>query len=69
MDTSKVIQSYTTMRILQQMKCQVGLEGMLEYMNKFIKAVDTATPKVTQAVDKSLRNVDLVKFYEQANKL
>lgn len=63
-----LVSFYTLLKILMKMKKELGLEAMLEYMAKFIEAIDSHNPKLSQAVSKTLEHIQTGVFYDELGK-
>jgi hypothetical protein len=61
---NSLIQTYTVMRILLALRNQCGIEGMLEYIEKYCSHVAQDNPKFVMAVDSALKLTDLDKLYQ-----
>ena len=59
---------YTVLCILRRMKQEVGLEAMLEYLDKYLGTSETHNPQVKQAVAKALGMMSVEKMYREAMK-
>ncbi|MBI5415329.1 MAG: hypothetical protein HZA29_00790 [Candidatus Omnitrophica bacterium] len=59
---------YTVLSILSRMKVRVGLEAMLEYLDRYLATVDSHNPELKQAVDKALGIVSVERLYREARK-
>ena len=55
---------YTVLCVLLKMKDEVGLEAMLEYMEKYIEVIGSSNKKLRKAVFIALENLDSRKIYE-----
>jgi len=65
-EKDNMIAIYTAMRILRQMKRQLGLEAMQEYLEHYLKVVDQNNPKLSFAVTKALSYMCVEKMYKDA---
>ena len=65
-EKDNMIAIYTAMRILRQMKRQLGLEAMQEYLENYLKVVDRNNPKLSFAVTKALSFMCVEKMYKDA---
>ncbi|MBI3618298.1 MAG: hypothetical protein HY210_08840 [Candidatus Omnitrophica bacterium] len=59
---------YTVLCILRRMKREVGLEAMLEYLDKYLGAIETHNPQLKHAVAKALSLMSVEKMYREAMK-
>lgn len=59
---------YTVLCILRRMKREVGLEAMLEYLDKYLGAIETHNPRLKQAVAKALGLMSVERMYREAMK-
>ena len=65
-DSGNAIAVYTVLCILRRMGQQVCLEGMLEYMRRYLEAVEKDNPKLKKAVEQAVSTVDVKKIYKDA---
>lgn len=61
---NNTISIYTILAILTQIKNQVGLEAMLEYMDHYQKPIERHNPDFRQAVAGALAIMDVEKLYQ-----
>ena len=61
-----IIVIYTMLSILVKMKEQLGLEAMLEYMNKYLSIMGEGNPKMQSAVHYALALMSVEKMYHDA---
>ncbi len=59
---------YTVLCILRRMKREIGLEAMLEYLDKYLGAIETHNPQLKQAVAKALGMMSVERMYREAMK-
>lgn len=59
---------YTVLCILRRMKQEVGLEAMLEYLDKYLGTIEAHNPQLKQAVVKALGIMSVEKMYREAMK-
>ena len=59
---------YTVLCILRRMKQEVGLEAMLEYLDKYLGAIEAHNPQLKQAVAKALGMMSVERMYREAMK-
>lgn len=59
---------YTVLCILRRMKQEVGLEAMLEYLDKYLGTIEAHNPQVKSAVEKALGMMSVEKMYREAMK-
>ena len=57
---------YTTLRVLNAMKKEMGLEVMLEYLDKYLEMIEQHNPKLKMAVTKALSMLNVAKIYKDA---
>ena len=67
-NSANSIAIYTVLCILRRMKREVGLEAMLEYLDKYLGAIETYNPRLKQAVTKALGMMSVEKMYREAMK-
>ena len=60
------ISIYTTFRILQQMKSQLGLEAMLEYIDQYQRMIETHNPKFKVIIERAFNMMSVEKLYKDA---
>jgi hypothetical protein len=63
-----ILTIYTTLCILSEMKKRLGLEAMLEYIEKYCRIVEGNNPELKSAVEKALMHVDAEKIYKDTMK-
>lgn len=61
----KSIATYTILCILRQMKKDVGLEAMLDYLDHYLLTIEKHNPKLKLAVEKALTIMDVEKIYKE----
>ena len=61
-----IIPIYIGLSVLNKMKLELGLEAMLEYMNKYLQIVDEYNPKLQYAVSQALKMISVEKIYHEA---
>ncbi len=59
---------YTFLSILLRMKNELGLEAMLEYMAKYLTAIDSHNPKIAAAVGKALNAIPVAVIFHELTK-
>lgn len=59
---------YTVLCILRRMKREVGLEAMLEYLDKYLETIEMNNPELKQAVHKALAMMSVARMYREARK-
>ena len=59
---------YTVLCILRRMKREVGLEAMLEYLDKYLETIEMNNLELKQAVHKALGMMSVEKMYREAMK-
>ena len=59
---------YTVLCILRRMKREVGLEAMLEYLDKYLETTETHNARLKLAVAKALWMMSVEKMYREAMK-
>lgn len=67
-NSANSISIYTVLCILRRMKREVGLEAMLEYLDKYLGAIETHNPQLKQAVAKALGLMSVERMYREAMK-
>ena len=66
MKPTQSIPVYTVLKILIKMKQQLGLEVMLDYMDYYLKIIETHNPDIKEAVEKALMMINVEKIYKEA---
>ncbi|MDD3375305.1 MAG: hypothetical protein PHY73_06265 [Candidatus Omnitrophica bacterium] len=61
-----IIALYTSLRILLMMRKELGLEAMLEYLNKNVETIENNNIQMKSAVTRALLFIDTKKIYEKA---
>ena len=56
---------YTILSILRQMKENLGLEAMIEYMEKYMEGIEANNPEIKSAVQYALSLMSIEKMYKQ----
>ena len=59
---------YTILRILRQMKRDLGIEAMHEYIDNYCRVIEQNNPKFKEAVNRALRQLSVEKMYQDAIK-
>ena len=59
---------YTMLSILTRMKCELGLEAMLEYMAKYLTVIDSHNPIIASAVALALKQIPIEVIYNELGK-
>lgn len=59
---------YTVLCILRRMKREIGLEAMLEYLDKYLETIEAHNFELKQAVHKALGMMSVGKMYKDAMK-
>jgi len=54
---------YTSFRILDTMRRQLGLEAMLEYIDKYLALIDKDNPPLQAAVSQALKLMKVERLY------
>lgn len=67
-NSNNSIAIYTVLCILRRMKREVGLEAMLEYLDKYLGTIETHNPQLKQAVAEALGMMDVTRLYKEAMK-
>ena len=57
---------YTVLTILGVMKQQLGLEAMLDYINKYIYLIEQTNPETKHAVQRALTLISVEGIYNDA---
>jgi len=59
---------YTGLLILNEMKNTIGLEAMLEYMDRYCRTMERHDPRLRLAVNRALQFANVRKIYADAIK-
>ncbi len=59
---------YTVLCILRDMRSELGLEAMLEYMGEYLGAIERSNPELKGAVARAMTLVSVGKMYRDAVK-
>ena len=59
---------YTVIAILRQMKNELGLEAMMEYMAEYLRVIEDNNPRLKRSVCKVLQLMSVEKMYNDAIK-
>ena len=62
---SQAVSVYTILTILMRMKSDFGFEAMLEYMEKYLRTVETQNPEIKTALRKALDVISLHRLYKE----
>ena len=54
---------YTVMKVLARMKEQLGLEAMLQYMERYSLFIEKQNPELKKTVRNAIVNLDVVNMY------
>ena len=65
-NASHSIKVYTTLCLLKTMKHEIGLEAMLEYMDKYLDVINKSNPKLHLAAAKAMSLMNIKKIYADA---
>jgi hypothetical protein len=63
-----ILTIYTTLCIISEMKKRLGLEAMLEYIEKYCRIVEGNNPELKSAVARAIRQIDAEKIYRDTMK-
>ena len=62
---SQAVTVYTILTILMRMRSDFGFEAMLEYMEKYLRAIETHNPEIRTALRKALDVINLHRLYKE----
>ncbi len=65
LNPSNLIAIYTGLSILLKMKKHLGLEAMLEYVEKYLRRIETSNPQIRPAVKKAITFINVEKLYRE----
>ena len=65
-DPTKSIAVYSVLFILRSMRKELSLEAMLEYMEAYLKTIETRNPVLKEAVLKTVEKIGIEKIYKDA---
>lgn len=54
---------YTVMKVLARMKDQLGLEAMLQYIERYSLFIEKQNPELKKTVRNAIVNLDVVNMY------
>ena len=63
---SKTIAIYTVLCVLRTMKECLGLEAMLEYLERYLRLIDSHNPQLKSAVQNGIARMSMEKMYRDA---
>ena len=63
LSTDNIISVYTATAILLEIKKSLGLEAMIEYMEKYLLLIESKNPRLKFAVGQAIRLINVDKFY------
>ncbi|MFA5060637.1 MAG: hypothetical protein WC676_08450 [Candidatus Omnitrophota bacterium] len=61
---SNSIAIYTFLRLLFKMRSHLGLEAMLEYVEKYLSVIDKNNPEFKTAVGEAINLISIEKMYK-----
>ena len=64
LSNSNIIAIYTILSILLKMRDQLGLEAMLEYVQNYLRILETHNPRFKMAVSKAITLINVEKVYK-----
>ncbi len=59
---------YTSISLILKMRQVLGLEAMLDYLEKYLAVIDAHNPELKPAVTKALEFINVTKVYHDAMK-
>lgn len=62
-NSAQAIAIYTVLSILARMKSELGMEAMLEYMDRYVAAIGKHNPRLKGAVRKAVSLINVQKIY------
>ncbi len=63
---SNVIAVYTVLNVLLKMRKDLGLEAMMEYIDRYLGVMEMSNPDMKRAVNVALSLVDVREIYDEA---
>lgn len=60
---SQSVEVYTILRVLKQIKKELGLEAMVDFHASYIEQIDRYNPHLVKAVDHAIRILDTKRVY------
>ena len=60
------IDIYTVLTVLRAMKTRLGLEAMLDYIDRYLHTIDQSNPKLRSAVQRALTQISVEKIHRDA---
>ena len=65
-NTENTVVIYTVLSILLKMKRTLGLEAALDYVDRYLLAIERDNPQIRSAVAQALVLIDVNKIYQKA---
>ena len=66
LSSDNMIAIYTVLSILIKMKRLLGLEAMLEYIQRYLETIEKRHPPIKQAVSQAIQLISVEKIYKEA---
>ncbi|HOW36582.1 MAG TPA: hypothetical protein PL155_09265 [Candidatus Omnitrophota bacterium] len=60
-----IVAVYTVLCVLMEMRLRLGLEAMLEYLEKYVSIIGAHNPQMKNAVTTALKNINVDKIYRE----
>ena len=60
------VATYTMLCVLKKMRDQMGLEAMIEYLEKYLETIELNNPKLKLAVREALTMLNVEKIFKDA---
>jgi len=64
--TENIIAIYTVLSVLLKMRSILGLEAMIDYIDKYLQTIAAHNPEMKRAVNSALKFINVKKIYEDA---
>ena len=61
-----LIATYTVLNVLLKMRKTLGLEAMMDYIDKYLETIEGSNPEMKRAIALALTFVDVRDIYEEA---
>jgi len=61
-----IIAIYTVLSVLLKMRSVLGLEAMIDYIEKYLRSIEVYNPEMRQAVNSALKLINVKKIYDDA---
>lgn len=59
-----IVAVYTVLCVLMEMRARLGLEAMLDYLEKYLFIIGAHNPQMKSAVEQALQKISVQKIYQ-----